>query len=191
MEYRFEVACGLSRGVGWRTVVRVVSVLTALLCASVSHVWAASFSTREIQVLGRAVAFIVPPLPAGATIAIAYVSGNAASRQDAEAIAAAMGEGLRAGTATLRSRVIDTNALAAGGFAVVIAAAGADGPQIGAAAKAARALCVTRNVDAVRAGHCAMAITTEPRVEILINHAVAAAAGIDFAAAFRMMVQEI
>ena len=141
--------------------------------------------------MGRAVAFMVPPLPAGATIAIVYVSGNASSRQDAEAIAAAMGEGLRAGAATLRPRVIDTNALAAGGFAVVIAAAGADGPQIGAAARAARALCVTRNVDVVRAGHCAMAITTEPRVEILINHAVAAAAGIDFAAAFRMMVQEI
>jgi hypothetical protein len=36
-----------------------------------------------------------------------------------------------------------------------------------------------------------MGITTRPRVEIVLNHAAAAAADITFVAAFRMMIREI
>ena len=36
-----------------------------------------------------------------------------------------------------------------------------------------------------------MAISTDPRVEIVVNHAVAVASGVDFVAAFRMMIREI
>ena len=115
--------------------------------------------------MGRAVAFMAPSPAADSFVAIAYVTGNAASRQDAEAIASLIGGGVRAGKMLLRPKLIDTGSLAAGGFAVVIAA--------------------------VRAGLCAMAITSAPRVEIVVNHAVSAAAGIEFAAAFRMMIREI
>ena len=100
-------------------------------------------------------------------------------------------DGLRVGPLVLRARPADLNAIAAGGFSIVIAAAGAAGPRLAQAAHMARALCVTRDIEAVRAGTCTMAITTEPRVEITVNHAAAAAAGIDFAAAFRMMIKEI
>jgi hypothetical protein len=119
------------------------------------------------------------------------MSGNAASRADAEAIAAQIGAGLQAGRAVLRPRVIDIDHLNMGGFQIVIAAAGANGPLLSAAARAARALCVTTEIEAVRAGLCAMAISSEPRVEIVVNHAVSAAAGIEFAPAFRMMIREM
>ena len=155
------------------------------------QVSAASFAAKDLQVLGRAIAFMQPPPSPDAIIAIAYVAGNAASRQDAEAIAALIGDGIHAGRAILRPRIVDINGLEAGGFQVVIAADGANGARLRGAARSARALCVTTDIEAVRAGFCAMAITSEPRVEIIVNHAVSAAAGIDFAAAFRMMIQEM
>ena len=161
-----------------------------LACVHVPAAWAASFSQKDLQILARAAAFMVPPLGPDAVVAIAYVQGDPASRFDAEAIAASFGDGLRAGGGWLHPRLVATNAMG-GGFAVVIAAQGTDSAVVGAGARAARALCVTRNLDAVRAGVCAMGIATEPRVEILLNHAAAAAASVEFAAAFRMMIQEM
>lgn len=156
-----------------------------------SHALAASFAAKDLQVLGRAVAFLSPPLPAESVLAIAYVASNPASRQDAEAIAALIGPELRAGAAILRPKLVEAGNLEAGGFRVMIAAAGANSAQLGAAARKAGALCITTDVEAVRAGFCAMAITSEPRVEIVVNHAVSSAAGIAFVAAFRMMIREL
>ena len=169
--------------------------MAACVWAMPSHAHAASFTPKDLKVLGRAVAFMVPPPATESFIAIVHAPGNAASRQDAEAIAVLIGGGLRAGGSVLRPKIMDTSSAAAGGFAVVIAAtgaaAGASGAQLNASARAARALCVTTEIEAVRAGLCAMAITSAPRVEIVLNHAASAAAGIGFAAAFRMMIREI
>ncbi len=173
---------------------RVVELLaaaaaTVVAWAIMSDARAASFAPKDLQVLGRAAAFMQPAPAADSFVAIAYMSGNAASRADAEA--AQIGAGLQAGRAVLRPRVIDIDHLNMGGFQIVIAAAGANGPLLSAAARAARALCVTTEIEAVRAGLCAMAISSEPRVEIVVNHAVSAAAGIEFAPAFRMMIREM
>jgi hypothetical protein len=167
------------------------TALTVLTLSFPHPAWAASFAAKDLQVLGRAIAFMQPSPAPDTTIAIAYAAGNAASRQDADAIASLIGGGLQAGRIVLHPKVIEINSLTAGGFQVVIAAAGASGTQLSAATRAARALCVTTDIEAVRAGFCAMAITSEPRVEIIVNHAVSAAAGIDFAAAFRMMIREL
>jgi hypothetical protein len=151
---------------------------------------AQSVSDRDLQVLGRAVGFLRPELPAEAIVAIAFDAANPSSRRDAEAIADRFGEGVRGGGVLLRPRLVAVNDLAAERFSVVIAAVGASGPQVMAATRTAHALCVTGDLAAVRAGLCTMTIQTGPRVEIWVNHEAAAAAGIDFAAAFRMMVRE-
>jgi hypothetical protein len=152
---------------------------------------AASLSSRDLQVLGRALAFTLPAPTGPLTLAVAYAPGNAASRQDAEAIAALLGEGLRAGNAFFRPKLMDTASLGAGGYSVVLAAAGADGERVMAASRSARVLCVTADFAAVQAGRCVMAVKAEPRVEVLVNHAAAAEVGVEFAAAFRMMIREI
>ncbi len=151
---------------------------------------AATLSPQELLIVGHAVAFMQPP-PAGGTLAVVYAAGDAASRQDADAIASEIGSGLQAGNVLLPVRVVDAAELASGGFAVVIAASGANGPSLGAAVRAARILCVTADLAAVQAGLCTMGIITRPRVEIVLNHAAAAAADITFVAAFRMMIREI
>lgn len=152
---------------------------------------AASLSPKDLLVLGRALAFMLPPPTSGTTIAVAYAANNPASRQDAEAIAASIGGGLQAGKAVLPAKLVEAGAIAAGGFRVVIAAVGTTNPQFAAAVQAAHTLCVTADVAAVHAALCTMAVATEPRVEIIVNHAASVAAGVEFASAFRMMIREI
>ena len=151
---------------------------------------AASLSPQELQVLGGAIGFLQPPPGAGA-VAVVYAAGDPASRQDADAIAREIGPGIKAGSALLPAKVVDAATLAEGGFAVAIAAAGANGATLGAATRAAHLLCVTSELAAVQVGFCTMAISTDLRVQIVLNHAAAAASGIGFAAAFRMMIHEI
>jgi len=151
---------------------------------------AATLSSKDVQVLSRALAFMQPP-PAVGELAVLYLADNEASRRDAEAISAQIGSGLRVGNAELRPRLVDAATLTGGRFPVVITAAGANGPQVGAAIRAMHALCVTAELAAVQSGLCTMAVRSEPRVEIVVNHAAAAAAGVEFAAAFRMMIREI
>jgi hypothetical protein len=165
----------------------------ALACALASQPGrgaAASLSPRDLQVLSRTLNFLQAPAPGG-EVAVVYAAGDAASRQDAEAIAANLGEGLHATGTVLRPHLVDATALGNGGFSVVITAAGANSPQVSAAVHALRALCVTAALEAVQAGLCTMAIRSEPRVEIVVNHAAASAAGVEFTAAFRMMIREI
>ena len=148
-------------------------------------------SDRDLQVLGRAVSFLLPPPANGETIAIVYADADPASRQDAEAIAALIGDGLRAGNVALRPKLVPAGALATTQCAVVIVAAGANGPQLSAATHAAHALCVTTDLPAVQAGLCTLGIRSVPRVELLLSHTALAATGLEFAAAFRMMIHEI
>jgi len=159
------------------------------LLASAPAACAQSFPADDLRVLTRVLGFVQPHVVG--TVAIAYVAGNSASRADAEAIARLIGDGITVGSATLPPKVVEIGAVATAGAAVVIPAAGANGRELGDAARAAHALCVTTDTAAVLAGQCTVAIRREPRVEIIVNHAAAAAAGIEFATAFRMMIREI
>ena len=171
-------------------------------CLAVAFLWALiaglfatpaaaqSVSERELQILTRAASFIRPELPSTASVAIAFEDGNAASRMDAEAIAAAFGTERRSGALVLRPELVTTDVLAQTKFSIVIAAVHANSPKVLAATRTARALCVTSELAAVREGLCAMTIQSGPRVEILLNHEAAATAGVSFAVAFRMMIRE-
>jgi len=168
----------------------MLTVILTLMLIGAQSAAAASLSAKDVQVLGRALAFLQPPL-GGGSIAVVFAHNDAASRRDAEEIVALLGDGLRSGGGMLRPMLRDSQSLDAGGFSVLVAAQGANGEAILAASRANHALCVTGDLAAVQAGVCTMAIRSEPRVEVVINHAAAAVAGIEFAAAFRLMVREI
>jgi hypothetical protein len=174
-------------GRAWRWRVAFLAWLGAIAAPPAP---AASLSAKDLEVLARAAAFVQSPLP-GTVLAVAYAGGDPASRTDAEAIAALLGEGLRVGGTLLRPKPVEVAALAPGGFAMVIAAAGANGPALSAASRSGRALCITADLAAVQNGLCTMAIRTAPRVEIVVNHNAAVAAQVEFAAAFRMMIREL
>jgi hypothetical protein len=97
---------------------------------------------------------------------------------------------VRRGGVRVVARIVGSQSLAAEAFQLVIAADGADGQPVIAAAQANHVLCVTANVEAVRIGQCTMAIPSSGKVEIFVNKQAAAESGIEFATAFRMMVHE-
>ena len=153
-----------------RTVLRTFSGVARHLCKGVrftlsivafsafisNQADAASLSTRDLQILGRVLAFTQIVFTSEQTVAIVYATGNEASRRDAKSIAAQIGNGLRVGSILLRPRLVDTASLAAGGFTVLIiaegATAGAAGAQLMQATRRERALCVTASFAAVEAG---------------------------------------
>jgi hypothetical protein len=166
-------------------------LLTSLTYLTASSGHAASLPPLEIQILGKALAFLDPPLTGQATVAIVYSAGNPASQRDAEALAAEIGNGLSIGGATLTPLVVSAAALAASRFSLVITALGAASAPVIEAARAQHALCVTADLAAVQAGTCTMAIHSDRRVEIFINRETANQAGLSFATAFRVMVHEL
>ena len=152
----------------------------------------ASMTGRDVQVVARALGFLQPPPSNDAWVAIVFAPSDAASRQDAERIAALFGTGMRAGHAVLSARPVSADALAgAGSPAALIAAVGAPMATVMAAARLGRITCITAALDQVEAGHCIMWVRSEPKVEIVINQAAARSCDLGFAAAFRMMVREI
>jgi hypothetical protein len=166
-----------------------VPACTALPCAASPQAAAGTQSAQELQIVGRAVTFM-QPRPAGGTVAVVYAAGDTASRQDADAIAGDLGQ--QVGTVLLPVKEVEASMLAKGGFAVAITAAGANGPALADAVRDRRILCVAAAQAAVEAGFCTMGVTAKPRVEVVLNHAAAAAASdITFVAAFRMMIHEM
>jgi hypothetical protein len=152
---------------------------------------AASLSPQDLQILGSTLAFVQPPPSAEGVVAIAYTGRDSASYRDAAAIAAMIGKGLTAGGSVLAPRLVDAQELATADFKLVIAAEGVDGRAVQEAARSHHALCVTGDRMLVQTGFCTMAIHSTGRVEILLNHQLAQASGINFATAFRMMVHEL
>ncbi len=167
------------------------AVLLLLAGAAPRAVMAASLSSQEVQVLGKALAFMQPLPPGATTIAVVYAAGDARSHADAEQIAAEIGNGFQIGTVVLKPQVIDTAALATSDPAVIVTATGANGDAVLDASRAQHALCVTSALAAVQSGSCTMSIRSNPRVEIVLNAEAARAAGVGFPIAFHMMVREL
>ncbi len=168
-------------------------ILSAILLASLAAPagWAASLPPSEIQILGKALTFLDPPLAGDLVVAIVYQAGNPDSRRDAESLAAEIGTSLHIGEAVLTPRVVASTALAGSRFALVITALGAASAAVIEAARTQHALCVTADLAAVQAGTCTMAIRSDRRVEIFVNREAANQAGLAFATAFRIMVHEL
>jgi hypothetical protein len=167
----------------------LAAIVLAGMAAPASR--AASLPPSEIQILGKALAFLDPPLTGDLVVAIVYQDGNPDSHRDAEALAAEIGNSLRIGGAMLTPRVVASTALAGSQFALVITALGAASAAVIDAARTQHALCVTADLAAVQAGTCTMAIQADRRVDIFVNREAANRAGLTFATAFRIMVHEL
>jgi hypothetical protein len=157
---------------------------------SASPAAAASLSSRDVQIIAKALGFL-DPAPAGGPVAVLYASGNAASKADAEAIVAMFSGGLASGGGTVTARAVPVASIGDGtGYVAIIVAAGAEDINV-PSAKSHGLLSITGVDRLVRAGRCVMAVHSQPRVDITVNRAAAQATGIGFTAAFGMLVHEI
>ena len=153
---------------------------------------AAEASLQDLQILVRALGFLERP-PAGlAELGIAYPAASAAGRAEAERVAALFGDGLRAGALTLRPRLVPADAA---GEAPVVAvlltdAALPQAAQIAVALAGRSVPTIATNAAAIGGGQIVLVLRSQPRVEILVSRTAAQTARVNFATAFRMMIQE-
>lgn len=146
---------------------------------------------RDMTVMARAMAFLESPPSGLAVVGIAFPRASEEGQREAGRLAAAFGDGLRSGRAILIGRPVPIEDLPAQGLVAVLLTTAALPHAREAAAVAGRGvLTVATDRAPVDAGFIMLAIRAEPQVEIIANRAAAAAAGIRFATAFRMLIQE-
>ncbi len=150
---------------------------------------AAPLSAKDVQIVAKALGFL-DPAPPGGVVAVVY--SNAATKADADAIVGNFGGGLASSGGTVTAKAVDVAALGDGsGYVAIILADGVSTPTANAAAKAHKIPCITADTALVQSGGCTMAVQSDPKVSITVNHAAAQAAGISFASAFAMLIHEI
>ena len=163
------------------------------LCLSLLSTPAAAEATaQDLQILVRALGFLERPPTGIAELGIAYPAASAAGRAEAERVAAAFGDNLRAGALTLRPRLIPAEAA---GRAQVVAllltdAALPQAAQIADALAGSGVPTIATTATAFEGGKVVLVLRSQPRVEILVSRAAAQTARVGFATAFRMMIQE-
>lgn len=147
---------------------------------------------QDIQVAGRVLHFVNALSPGTIVVAIVYNAAEPRSGDEAVALSQLLGAGLTVGNLVLRSVLVEQSHLAeSSNYGAIFVAAGVDSVLLATALKLHRVPCLTRHLDQVAHGHCTVAIRSAPSVNITVSQENAAAAGVVFATAFRMMVQEI
>lgn len=171
-----------------KLIVKVMFLSVALFSFSAN----AATTEKDLQVVARAAAFTEGLAKGDIQAAIVYDAGSAASKADADGIAAIMGGGLSASGVTLKPMLVSSGSLGSlGGAGVVIIADGSGAVQGAAFSAAGGKLTVSTDFSCVQSGKCVMGVRSEPKVEIVVNRNAAAGAGVSFAQAFRMMISEI
>ena len=169
--------------------------VTFLACCSLSaH---AEMTPRDLQVAARSLAFLTGRDVSHLRIAILYAPNVAASKTEADQLAAAVGESLSAARVTLVP--VSPLLLSVGnlpeldGRDVAFVTSGLEPYQaaIAQAAAARKIVTITADFNCVTNGNCVMGVHSEPRVQLLINRAAARATSTEFAPGFRLLVNEL
>lgn len=149
--------------------------------------------TSELQVAGRALSFVWPTVPDEVRLGIVHDPRSAASLLQAQALAGAMGPGLRTGSKTIVPVLIPIQETARLGEVDAVFLTGglsAGHMRAFAGAKPDGIACITTTMDYVAAGLCMIGIRTEPDVEIGFSSAAAEASGLRVDAALRLMSRQ-
>jgi len=149
-------------------------------------------SLQDMQIVGRVLGFQATPPTGQLTLGIVYNLNDGASLAEAQAMAALLRGGLAVGNLILQPRLVDQAQLAASrGYDALMAASGLDEAALEKTVASFRIPCLTLHVALVQHAACTVAIRSQPNVSILVSDPNAAAGGVRFATAFRMMVQEL
>ena len=160
-----------------------------LALAALSPGVASADPAKNIQVAGRVLTFLENG-PAGRTlIGIVFDPANPGSVAEKNAIMAAIGGGYSAGGVTIVGKPMLAGA--DGGAKVLFVTRGVNYAAVASDARAKHIITIGSDPACVREGDCVIGISTDPTVQIVVNHTAAAAVGASFRAAFRMMIQEI
>jgi hypothetical protein len=155
---------------------------------------AAQVSDTDLQIAARAFGFLQEPIRGTAEVDIIYDPANSASQEEAEALRDRLAGGYSAGMVSLTPDLVavgDVSTALDAPIAFVTQGVADRYPAVREAVAASGTLSFSTDLGCVEAGACVMAVSSTPRVRIVVNNATAASADIEFQEAFRMMVEEI
>ncbi len=148
---------------------------------------------NELKVGVRVLDFLTAPLRGQVPIAVIYDGSSKASADDALAIQGWLNSGVSSAKAHLVPSLLDGRQLGpALPFQVVLVASGSAGyfDRIFNLALKSHALVISSDLQCAYEGKCAVGVSSTPRVEVIVNRAVATSCEVEFTEAFRMMVRE-
>lgn len=166
-------------------------LLSAAGVAATTSVHAVVTAT-DLQVAARALSFMEQPPSGTVRVGIVHSPTDPRSMQDAQTLRTLIGPGLRVGSMDLRAVMVPLDEIETAKIDLLFLTEHGGGLDARSAAAIAgkRLPCVTTHLDAVRNGTCLMGVQSRPKVEILVNRAVAEANGVEFATVFRVMITE-
>ena len=172
----------------WKKLVGAGALALMLAAPGVVHADAA----KNLGVAGRALTFLENGPTGKATLGVVFDPSKPASVAEKNAIMAALGSGYAAGALTLVGKPVEAGEVGGvPGVQALYVTEGVNYAAVGAAAKGKKLITIGSDPACVRSGACAMGVSTDPKVDITVNRATAAAVGATFKAAFRMMINEI
>ncbi len=174
------------------------SMMSLCVCSAaligVSGVAHADISDKDFKLVTKAVGFMKSGPSGDVDVLIVYDGGKPASKSDADALSGILGGGMTEKGVTYKPVMTDVSSLGsvpAGSIVYVANGMSAHHGKIGGAAKSAGALALSADRACVDSGACSMFVSSSPKVEIVLNKGTVEGAGIEFQAAFKMMVTEI
>lgn len=153
----------------------------------------AQFTRNDLQIAGRALGFLEKPMSGEVRAGIVYSPADPQSIRAADDLKQLLGNGLRVGNVTLKPVLVPIDDAGHADVALFLLTDGVTGAPATAFADAARVRrmpCITTDLDQVKSGVCAMGISSQPAVEILVNRASAAGSRLTFSTIFRLMITE-
>jgi hypothetical protein len=176
-----------------RTLISGIYLVAACMCAAIlSPGTARADAAKDLQVAGRALTFLENGPSGRAVLGVVFDPSKPGSVAEKNAVMAALGGGYSAGAVTLVGKPVEADAVGGvSGVAALYVTGGVNYGVVKAAAKDRKLVTIGSAPACVNSGACVMGVVTEPKVEITVNRAAAAAVGASFKAAFRMMIKEI
>jgi hypothetical protein len=164
----------------------------ALVLALVAPASVRADPAKNLGIAGRTLMFLENGPRGAATLGVVFDPSQPASVAEKNAVMAALGSGFVAGSLTLTGRPVPASAIAGvSGVTALYVTGGVNYAAVGAAARAKRLITIGSDRACVKSGACVMWVSGDPKVEIVINRAAAAAVGAAFRAAFLMMIHEV
>jgi hypothetical protein len=153
----------------------------------------ADVTAQDLQIAARALSFLQRPLSGEVAVGIVYVRGNPQSLEEAESLQGMLSEGLKVGSITLKSTLISLEQAPRASVELffLTAGLGAEAQSLADISRARHLPCLTTDLSQVAAGRCAVGVRSQPKIQIVVNRAAAAASGTTFSTVFRMMITEI
>ena len=165
-----------------------VIVMIAALLGPAAH----ADPAKDLQVAARALTFLEDGPTGSAVLGVVFDPSKPASVAEKNAVMAAIGGGFHAGALTVTGKPVEASAVGGvSGVAALFVTTGIGYAPVGAAAKGKKIITIGSDAACATSGACTMSVSADPKVEIVVNRAAAAAVGAVFKAAFRMMIREV